>query len=66
MLMIGRKFAGKVEQMLEDHFQHSQLASATESTERSLLSQSLPFRFLVRACRLLAPLQQQHAGPVAN
>jgi cardiolipin synthase len=52
MLMFGKDFASKVESMLEDDFAKSKLASADEYTQRSL-----PYRFLVRVCRLLAPVQ---------
>ncbi|EMI53951.1 cardiolipin synthase [Rhodopirellula sallentina] len=52
MLMIDRVFASEVETMLEADFAKSQLATVAEYTERSL-----PFRFLVRVCRLLAPVQ---------
>lgn len=52
MLMLGKEFASEVEQMLEADFANSKLASATEYTQRAL-----PFRFLVRVCRLLAPVQ---------
>ncbi|PHQ33927.1 cardiolipin synthase [Rhodopirellula bahusiensis] len=52
MLMINQEFAKKVETMLEADFAKSELASAAEYTESSL-----PYRFLVRVCRLLAPIQ---------
>jgi cardiolipin synthase len=52
MLMLSKEFAGEVESMLEADFAKSQLASAKEFTERGL-----PYQFLVRVCRLLAPVQ---------
>ena len=52
ILMIGSEFAKQVEEMLEKDLANSELASATEYTERAL-----PFRLLVRVCRLLAPVQ---------
>ena len=52
MLMFDEEFAGEVEQMMEADFAKSELASATEYTESSL-----PFQFLVRVCRLFAPVQ---------
>ena len=52
MLMFGEEFASEVEQMLEADFAKSKLASSTEYTERWL-----PFRFAVRAARLMAPVQ---------
>ena len=52
LIMVNQEFASKVESMLETDFSHSKLASSTEYTERSL-----PYRFLVRICRLFAPVQ---------
>ena len=46
------KFAGEVEGMLEDDFSRSRLVSPSEYTDRNL-----PFRFMVRTARLLAPVQ---------
>ena len=52
MLMVDEGFASEVENMLQDDLAKCKLASSSEYTESSL-----PYRFLVRACRLLAPLQ---------
>lgn len=52
MLIFSKAFASEVEAMLEADFERSKLATPAEYTERSL-----PFRFLVRVCRLLAPVQ---------
>jgi cardiolipin synthase len=52
MLMLSKDFASQVESMLEADFAKSKLALAAEYTERAL-----PYRFLVRVCRLLAPVQ---------
>ncbi len=52
MLMLDKEFASEVEKMLEQDFSKSKLVSATEYTERSL-----PYRFMVRASRLTAPVQ---------
>ncbi|TWT85125.1 Major cardiolipin synthase ClsA [Planctomycetes bacterium CA13] len=52
MLIYGEEFAGEVEEMMEADFAESILATAAEYTD-----QSLPYRFLVRVCRLLAPIQ---------
>ncbi len=52
MLLMGREIARDVEKMLIDDFANSKLASQTEYTKRAL-----PFRFLVRVSRLLAPVQ---------
>lgn len=52
MLMLSKEFAGQVESMMKADFDKSELASAAEYTQRGL-----PYRFLVRVCRLLAPIQ---------
>jgi cardiolipin synthase len=52
MLMFSKDFASEVESMLEADFAKSKLATVAEYTE-----QSLPYRFLIRVCRLLAPIQ---------
>ncbi len=52
MAMLGKEFANEVEMMLEADFAKSELVSPTEYSSRSL-----PYRFLVRASRLMAPLQ---------
>lgn len=52
MLMFGQEFAREVEKMMEADFAKSELASMSEYTERSL-----PYQFMVRVCRLLAPVQ---------
>jgi cardiolipin synthase len=52
MMMLGEEFAGEVEDMLQKDFANSKLATSAEYTERAL-----PFRFLVRVCRLFAPVQ---------
>jgi cardiolipin synthase A/B len=52
MMFQDAGFAGEVEAMLEDDFTRSRLVSPTEYTDRNL-----PFRFAVRAARLLAPVQ---------
>jgi cardiolipin synthase len=52
MLMLSKEFAGQVESMMKADFDKSELASAAEYTRRGL-----PYRFLVRVCRLLAPIQ---------
>lgn len=46
------EFAAEVEAMLEGDFSRSRLISPSEYTD-----QNLPFRFLVRTARLLAPVQ---------
>lgn len=51
-LMVDEDFASKVEQMLLDDLDKCQLASSSEYSGRSL-----PYKFLVRASRLLAPVQ---------
>lgn len=52
MLMFDQEFASEVEAMLEADFAKSELARVEDYTESSL-----PFRFLVRASRLMAPVQ---------
>ena len=52
VMVLDKPFAGQVEAMLEKDFAASRPAPATDYTERSL-----PFRFSVRAARLLAPIQ---------
>jgi cardiolipin synthase len=52
VMLFSREFAKEVEAMLLADFADSQPASAAEYTESSL-----PYRFLVRVCRLLAPVQ---------
>lgn len=52
ILLIDREFAREVERMLLEDLEQSELASAAEYTNRWL-----PFRFLVRLSRLLAPIQ---------
>jgi cardiolipin synthase len=52
VLCIDREFAGEVGGMLEEDFHHSRPAAPEDYTGRSL-----PFRFAVRAVRLLAPVQ---------
>ncbi len=52
MLILGEEFAGEVESMLEADFANSKLATSAEYTDRAL-----PYRFLVRVCRLFAPVQ---------
>ena len=52
MLLIDRDFHQQTEEMLQADFANSELASITDYTERSL-----PYRFLVRVSRLLAPVQ---------
>jgi cardiolipin synthase len=52
MLLIDRDFSRQTEEMLQADFANSELASITDYTERSL-----PYRFLVRVSRLLAPVQ---------
>lgn len=52
LMMVNETFADEVESMLEEDFSRSKLASSSEYTESSL-----PYRFLVRVCRLFAPLQ---------
>ena len=52
MMMYSKEFALEVEKMLEDDFSNAKLASSTEYTESSL-----PYRFLIRASRLTAPVQ---------
>ena len=52
MVMIGTEFATEMENMLEADFAKSELASAEEYTESSF-----PYRFLIRAARLTAPVQ---------
>lgn len=52
MLLYNKEFAQNVEAMLENDFSNSKLVSAAEYTESSL-----PYQFLIRACRLTAPVQ---------
>lgn len=52
MLVLGQEFANEVEAMLTADFEKSELALRSEYTDRSL-----PFRLLVRVCRLFAPIQ---------
>lgn len=52
MMFVDKKFASQVEAMLDADFSKSRLVSPSEFTDRAL-----PFRFLVRAARLLAPVQ---------
>jgi cardiolipin synthase len=52
VMLFSQAFAKEVEAMLLADFDNSKPASATEYTESSL-----PYRFLVRVCRLLAPVQ---------
>jgi cardiolipin synthase len=52
MMFVDRDFAQKVERMLDADFQASRLVSSDEYSTRWL-----PFRFAVRAARLLAPVQ---------
>ena len=52
MMLVDPEFAQKVEAMIKDDFSRSRQVSAAEYTERSL-----PFRFLVRVARLMAPVQ---------
>lgn len=52
MMFRDAEFAHEVEAMLEDDLTRSRLMSPTEYTDRSL-----PFRFIVRTARLLAPVQ---------
>ena len=52
MLVLGQEFASELEAMLTADFERSELALRSEYTDRSL-----PFRLLVRVCRLLAPIQ---------
>lgn len=52
MLLVDREFATQVETMLEKDFANSKEVFPSEYTERWL-----PFRFLVRLCRLAAPVQ---------
>ena len=51
MLMLSEDFAAEVEKMLEADFANSEPVSATEYSEASL-----PYRFLIRACRLMSPV----------
>lgn len=46
------EYRGQVEAMMKADFEKSKLASPAEYTQRGL-----PYRFLVRVCRLLAPVQ---------
>jgi cardiolipin synthase len=52
MVMLSKEFAKEVEAMLKNDFSNSKLASAKEYTDSSL-----PYRFLIRASRLTAPVQ---------
>ena len=52
MMMLDAEFASEVEAMLEADFAKSKIANIEEYTESSL-----PFRFMVRASRLMAPVQ---------
>ena len=52
MMFVDREFAEEMEAMLETDFGVSRLVSSSEFTDRAM-----PFRFLVRAARLLAPVQ---------
>ena len=52
MLLIDEDFAKQVEAMLREDLANSTMASKDDYTKRSL-----PYRFLVRVCRLLAPIQ---------
>ena len=52
MMLVNNAFANEVESMLNADFAKSEIAPATEYTESSL-----PYRFLIRVCRLLAPVQ---------
>lgn len=52
MVLYSQAFAKEVEKMLEIDFSNAKLVSAKEYTESSL-----PYRFLIRACRLTAPVQ---------
>lgn len=52
MMFVDKEFATQVEDMLDTDFSKSRLVSPQEFTDRAL-----PFRFLVRAARLLAPVQ---------
>lgn len=52
MMFVDKKFALEMEKMLETDFAVSRLVSPREFTDRAL-----PFRFCVRAARLLAPVQ---------
>ena len=52
IMVVDKGFAGEVKTMLEADLGRSRLASAAEYTDRWL-----PFRFLVRTARLLAPVQ---------
>ena len=52
MLLVDEAFAKQVENMLLEDLKNCELASPDEYTKASL-----PYRFLVRACRLLAPVQ---------
>jgi len=52
VLCMDREFAGEVETMLGEDFRNSRPSSAEDYTGRAF-----PFRFAVRAARLLAPVQ---------
>ena len=52
MMFADKEFAQKMEAMLNADFNASRLVSSREFTDRAL-----PFRFLVRTARLLAPVQ---------
>lgn len=52
MMMFDKEFAVEVEEMIEADFANSKLATVEEYTESSL-----PYQFLVRVCRLFAPVQ---------
>lgn len=52
MMFIDPGFAAEVKAMLEDDFTRSRRVLPTEYTDRSL-----PYRFMVRTARLLAPVQ---------
>lgn len=52
MMFVDTEFAAKMEAMLTEDFSHSEPASGEDYTERSF-----PFRFSVRAARLMAPVQ---------
>ena len=51
-MFVDKEFAKEMETMLDADFRASRLVSPSEFTDRAL-----PFRFLVRAARLLAPVQ---------
>ncbi len=52
MLILGKEFATDVESMLKSDFEKSRVALSSEYTDQPLL-----YRFVVRLCRLLAPIQ---------